>query len=96
MYSVWINDFIGIFSLQQVETAMDENFVDIDSRIHMQARSAHVHMCVLTCNIYHSHIKQKINLPQEMKPLLILAISHLGHVLYLCGMTQASLSVTLR
>lgn len=31
-----------------------------------------------------------------MKPLLILAISHLGDVLYLCGMTQASLSVTLR
>lgn len=31
-----------------------------------------------------------------MKPLLILAISHLGDVLYLCGTTQASLSVTLR
>lgn len=51
MYSEWIKDFIGIFSLQQVETAVDENFVDIDSRIHMQARSEHVHTCVLTCNL---------------------------------------------
>lgn len=33
-----------IFSLQQVKTAVGENFVDIDSRIHMQAGSAHVHM----------------------------------------------------
>lgn len=31
-----------------------------------------------------------------MEPLLTLAISHFGEVLYLCGMTQASLSVTLR
>lgn len=57
MYSVWVKDFIGIFSLQQVKTAVGENF--LDSRIHMQARSAHVHMCVLTCNLYHSYIKQK-------------------------------------